>query len=198
MTDLPMSLGMVKAMSNPIRWHIVAVLNALGAARATDVAAEIGAAPNAVSFHLRTLAEAGIVEEAPELARDGRERWWKLVQQSLDTDQQRLSDDAGYRTATAAGLHMLFEDMMMRVHAALEHDPASETQAMQVSGYSLKLTKAQARAFGRRLWQVVEEFKEDPVAATEAMRPDGEPEGGDGPESLYTGLIALAPLMSDD
>lgn len=73
---------MLKAMAHPLRRRIVAVLGAQEYARATDLARQLGVAANTLSFHLRTLAEAGFVQEAPEFARDRRDRVWKGAVQS--------------------------------------------------------------------------------------------------------------------
>lgn len=39
-----------------------------------------------MSFHLRALARAGLIEEAPELARDKRDRVWRRVIQQFTVD----------------------------------------------------------------------------------------------------------------
>ncbi len=69
---------MLKAMSHPLRRRILRELARVGAAgaRAADLAAALGEPANALSFHLRTLAEADLIHEAPELARDRRDRVW--------------------------------------------------------------------------------------------------------------------------
>ena len=45
--------------------------------------------PGSVSYHLTTLEKFGFVEEAPELARDGRERWWRAAHATTHYDTQR-------------------------------------------------------------------------------------------------------------
>ncbi|MDT0157689.1 winged helix-turn-helix domain-containing protein [Microbacterium sp. ARD32] len=73
-----MTSAMLKAVANPLRRRITNVLNRLDHARAVDLAAELGVAANNISFHLRVLADAGLIEEAPEFARDRRDRVWKV------------------------------------------------------------------------------------------------------------------------
>lgn len=76
--DVPaMSPEAMKALANPLRRRIMRLLTLNGHGRATDLAAELGITSNLASFHLRTLAAAGLVEEAPELKRDGRDRVWR-------------------------------------------------------------------------------------------------------------------------
>jgi len=46
-----------------------------------------------VSHHVRVLAEAGLVEEANELAKDRRERWWRLTSPSTRWSRAEFADD---------------------------------------------------------------------------------------------------------
>ncbi|MDO4898589.1 MAG: winged helix-turn-helix domain-containing protein [Rothia sp. (in: high G+C Gram-positive bacteria)] len=70
----------MRAIAHPIRIDIVLALQRLKYARATDLAQEIQQPVNALSYHLRTLARSGVIVEAPEQARDKRDRVWQLAQ----------------------------------------------------------------------------------------------------------------------
>ncbi|WP_328604727.1 helix-turn-helix domain-containing protein [Amycolatopsis sp. NBC_00345] len=65
------------AMSHPLRRRLLDVLKLDGPATASVLAEKTGQAVGNVSHHLKVLAGASLVEEAPELARDRRERWWR-------------------------------------------------------------------------------------------------------------------------
>lgn len=67
-----MTSPLLKAMANPLRRRIFATLAGMDAARAADLAGRLEVPANSLSFHLRVLAEAGMIEEAPELAKDRR------------------------------------------------------------------------------------------------------------------------------
>jgi hypothetical protein len=56
--------------------------------RAADVAAYLRIPANQASFHLRQLAKYGLVEPAPELARDGRDRVWRTVGAGTEFDER--------------------------------------------------------------------------------------------------------------
>src|SRR5699024_11975455 len=70
--------------------------------------ADLGVPANSVSYHLRILAKGGAIVEAPEAARDKRDRVWKLAQLSFDTARtgQSLQDgtvvDTDYIAASSA------------------------------------------------------------------------------------------------
>lgn len=72
------SVMMLKALAHPVRQRLFGALTSRGHARATDLASDLGLPVNQVSFHLRVLADAEIIEEAPEHARDRRDRVWAM------------------------------------------------------------------------------------------------------------------------
>lgn len=90
-----MTDAMLKAMTHPLRRRILRALAQKVHARAADLAQELDVAPNSVSFHLRTLAEAGLIEEAPERARDRRDRVWTPVKGSwnVGTPEHPVADE---------------------------------------------------------------------------------------------------------
>ena len=67
----------LRAIAHPVRNRILDELGASGPTRAADIARELGIPANQASFHLRQLAKYGLVEEAPEEARDKRDRVWR-------------------------------------------------------------------------------------------------------------------------
>lgn len=76
----------LRAVAHPMRQRILTELAALGHARAADLAQAIGEPANSISFHLRVLAKAGMIAEAPEHARDRRDRVWTNVAESYVVD----------------------------------------------------------------------------------------------------------------
>jgi len=65
-----------KALSHPLRGEILRQLDEHGPATSTTIAEALGENTGTTSYHLRVLADAGIIEEVPERAH-GRERWWR-------------------------------------------------------------------------------------------------------------------------
>jgi len=63
-------------LSHPLRGEILRHLDSDGPATSTTIAAALGENTGTTSYHLRVLADAGIIEEVPERAH-GRERWWR-------------------------------------------------------------------------------------------------------------------------
>jgi DNA-binding transcriptional ArsR family regulator len=65
-----------KALSHPLRGEILRHLDEHSPATSTTIAEALGENTGTTSYHLRILADAGIIEEVPERAH-GRERWWR-------------------------------------------------------------------------------------------------------------------------
>jgi DNA-binding transcriptional ArsR family regulator len=83
--------GRWKAMSHPLRREMLRYLARHEAATATTIAAALGENTGVTSYHLRVLADAGVIEEIPERAH-GRERWWRSVPADLrEPDYDSLS-----------------------------------------------------------------------------------------------------------
>ena len=67
-----------KALSHPLRQEILKHLGEHEAATATTIAQALGENTGTTSYHLRILADAGVIEEVAERAH-GRERWWRTI-----------------------------------------------------------------------------------------------------------------------
>lgn len=106
---------MLRALAHPLRMQLLQRVGSRGRARAADLAADLGIPANSVSYHLRILAKGGAIVEAPEAARDKRDRVWKLAQQSFDTARpgNQLQDgtavDTDYVAASTALSMATFE-----------------------------------------------------------------------------------------
>ncbi|MGW4500655.1 ArsR/SmtB family transcription factor [Micromonospora sp. NPDC004336] len=90
------------ALSHPLRRRLMDVLKVHGPSTVGLLAERTGQAPANVSHHLKVLAGAELVEEAPELARDRRERWWRLVSRGVRWSHSDFDDPAARAVADAA------------------------------------------------------------------------------------------------
>lgn len=83
----------MRALANPLRLKLLGLLRRDGPHSVGELSQLADAAPGSVSYHLSTLEEFGFVEQAPELARDGRERWWRATHSSTNfTPSDMLKD----------------------------------------------------------------------------------------------------------
>ncbi|WP_134774100.1 ArsR/SmtB family transcription factor [Ornithinimicrobium flavum] len=171
---VPMTSPMLKALTHPLRRRIVRLMRSGDPMRATDLAERLDVAANSVSFHLRRLAAAGMIREAPELARDRRDRVWVLTGSSFGLDHPDAPVSAEEEAAIRAfvdqeGLDL--QDLLRRVLAwapewAAGRDPVARAQ---LASTTLELTEEEMEAVG-------EEFRE--VLARAKDRARAEPQDG--------------------
>jgi hypothetical protein len=86
---------MMRALAHPARIAIWSHIAMRGPATATECAEVAGLSPSACSYHLRTLAKYGFVEEDRAAAADGRERPWRARLLSFTMKDQPDTPAAG-------------------------------------------------------------------------------------------------------
>lgn len=97
MSDLRLDAAAVKTLAHPLRSRLLVALRRDGPATATTLAAGLGTNSGATSYHLRRLAEVGLIEEAA--GGRGRERRW---QAATDRHSWKASDFDGDEDAATA------------------------------------------------------------------------------------------------
>ncbi|MEV4120972.1 helix-turn-helix domain-containing protein [Micromonospora sp. NPDC049645] len=90
------------AMAHPLRRRLMDVFKVHGPSTVGLLAERTDQAPANVSHHLKVLAAADLVTEAPELARDRRERWWRLVTRRLSWSNADFDTDPASRAVADA------------------------------------------------------------------------------------------------
>nr|WP_314842198.1 winged helix-turn-helix domain-containing protein [uncultured Microbacterium sp.] len=141
-----MTTAMLKAYSHPLRRRILRLIARRDHLRAADIAAELGVAANSASFHLRALSEAGLIEEAPEHARDRRDRVWtsRKGALSLGGPENPVADE----TLGAAVVGALADDHQELIRRVIAWTPeyvsgrATDVHATFVQR-SMRLTEAE-------------------------------------------------------
>lgn len=96
------------ALSHPARQSLLDVLAAHGPATVGTLASRTAMAAGSVSHHLGVLARFGFVHEAPELAHDRREHWWRSARGSYTWSTDDFAGDVvGEAVAAAAASNNL-------------------------------------------------------------------------------------------
>jgi DNA-binding transcriptional ArsR family regulator len=76
--DVELSARGMRALAHPTRLAILGQLQRNGPSTATALAPLVGATPSVTSWHLRHLAEHGLVRDA-DVEGDARQRWWEAA-----------------------------------------------------------------------------------------------------------------------
>jgi DNA-binding transcriptional ArsR family regulator len=151
----------LSAMANPFRSRILDALSVDGPSTASALAKRTGQAVGSASHHLKVLAAAGLVEEAPELARDRRERWWRLVAPGTRWSRAEFADDPSAVTAATAAeslqLQRQFErarDWLANAEAAGDWDTAAFT-----TQYWLTLSPPELAELSQQLMALLNQWR---------------------------------------
>ncbi|GII83723.1 transcriptional regulator [Sphaerisporangium siamense] len=142
------------ALAHPLRRRLMDALKVYGPCTASMLAEHTGQAVANVSHHLRVLASGELVEEAPELARDRRERWWRLVSASLRWSTRDFeSDPASAAVAGAAeSLNLDHHVAIVRAYYAMTEDERAAWDNAPFSADKwLRLTPAELAEVSREV-----------------------------------------------
>ena len=119
--------GPMRALAHPLRLRILGLLRVEGPQSVGALAQATGAASGSVSYHLATLAKHGFVVPAPELERDGRERWWKAAHEMTTSQSAEFLDDPDRREADEAMrravLDLYHRELLQALDAELDLEP---------------------------------------------------------------------------
>ena len=141
-----MTSAMLKAYSHPLRRRILRLIARRGFLRAADIADQLDVPANSASFHLRVLAEAGLIEEAPEQARDRRDRVWTGRKGALTVGgpENPVADEA-LGDAVVAALAEDHVDLLRRVVAWTPEYVSGRTAEVHASFVqrTIRLTEAE-------------------------------------------------------
>jgi DNA-binding transcriptional ArsR family regulator len=136
----------LRALSHPTRLALLELLDAEGPLTATQAGELIGESPASASFHLRTLAKYGFVEEA-EGGR-GRQRPWRAVAQTQEIPDEDLGAEA--KIAAEAFIELLRERDLRRLRAwtsTRDRYPEQWRTGANEMRLALHLTAAELAAF---------------------------------------------------
>ncbi|GGK88095.1 transcriptional regulator [Sphaerisporangium melleum] len=142
------------ALAHPLRRRMMDALKVYGPCTASMLAEHTGQAVANASHHLRVLSASALIEEAPELARDRRERWWRLTSAELRwTTSDFSADPASAAVAgAAASLNLDHHVGMVRAWYAVSDE---EREAWDDAPFStdkwLRLTPAELHEFEAEL-----------------------------------------------
>ncbi|MBQ1038998.1 helix-turn-helix transcriptional regulator [Micromonospora sp. C81] len=142
------------AMAHPLRRRLMDVLKVHGPSTVGLLAERTDQAPANVSHHLKVLAAADLVTEAPELARDRRERWWRLVTRGLRWSSSDFDADPAARAVAdaATSLNLDRHVALARAwHAADEAEQASWQDAAFSTDHWLRLTPEELAELSREM-----------------------------------------------
>jgi DNA-binding transcriptional ArsR family regulator len=164
----------MRALAHPLRMKILGRLRMEGPATATTLASEVNAIVPLVSYHLRQLARFGVVEEAPELARNARERPWRSSHDRTswssadfrDTPERMAADDALMRE-----VYRRYAEQLDQFLDESQSWSAEWLRAATSSDLTIRLSPEQLTELREAMWELVERYaRVEPGDGAERIR----------------------------
>jgi len=162
----------MRILAHPLRMKLLGILRVNGPATASQLARVLEESSGVTSYHLRKLAEAGVVEEDIERG-TRKERWWRARH---EITRWSVSDFFGNKPAHLASIAIRRE--MYRFHwRVLEQWLAEESEwdrkwvdARAEGDNVLQLTAESLNAMGEEIWAVVERYRHQPIPEDQETR----------------------------
>ncbi|WP_156723950.1 ArsR/SmtB family transcription factor [Streptomyces apocyni] len=169
-------LGTLKALGHPLRIQLYRALFVARTATASQLAEQVDEAVSLVSYHLRKLAEHGLIEPAEPQGADGRERWWQPAQETVTIRHEDVRNAPEKLAAQSAVRHLYFEqrvDLFKRHLAETESWDASWRTAVVDSEYLPRLTADELKELGDALHALIKKYDARARAAEAAGDTEG-------------------------
>lgn len=155
----------LRALAHPLRARLLAALRAGGPATATVLAELLGTNTGATSYHLRQLAEVGLVSEEPGRG-TGRQRFWQAAHKISTWQPTDFEDDPDARAASdwIQAFHVRqIAEYADRWIAAQYDWPRPWREAATSSDALLTLSPQRLRALNDEMWQVAMKYRDESI-----------------------------------
>jgi predicted ArsR family transcriptional regulator len=160
----------LRAVAHPTRLKLIALLRRLGPLTATQAGERIGESPAGCSFHLRSLAKWGLVEEAG--GGRGRERPWQATAGGHEWAARGSSEevDEAADLLTRVVVERWFDEALQWVDR--RHDETREwANAAIANDRMIAVTAAELEDIDRQVAEIVRPYME------RVGHPEKQPEG---------------------
>jgi predicted ArsR family transcriptional regulator len=160
----------LRAYAHPVRMKLVGLLRTEGPLTATRAAELLGESSGTTSFHLRTLAKYGLVEEAG--GGTGREKPWRATTTSTAWDTTAATPELAEATSMLNTLMAdAYFEQLMRWLEARPGEPAEWQEASMLGDRILYVTAEELSELSRKVGDLVDEYFERQVRPE--LRPPG-------------------------
>lgn len=169
-------LGTLKALAHPLRMQLYRGLCVARSATASQLAEQVDEAVSLVSYHLRKLAEHGLVEQADPQSADGRERWWQPASDVVTIRDENFRDAPERAAAHLAATRLFHQQRADMYRRYLDERPTwgpEWNSAAPDNESLLRLTPADLKELGEELLALAKKYDERGRAAEAAGDTEG-------------------------
>ena len=162
-TQVNLDAKQIRVLAHPLRSRLLGRLRLDGPATATGLAESLGTNTGATSYHLRQLAEVGLVAEDEGSGR-GRQRWWRPAHDVTSWERDWYADDPD-ALAAADWLTGNFARQLAERVEDWNRDVADEPEewraAVAFSDFILSLGPAQLTAMTAELEELIMRWRRE-------------------------------------
>ena len=156
----------IRVLAHPLRSRLLSQLRLNGPATATKLAGALGTNTGATSYHLRQLAEVGLVAEDAE-AGHGRERWWRSAHDVTSWKRDNFAGDPDAQAASDWLSSNFAHQLAERIedwNSGLGDEPVEWRSATVFNDYIMRLGPEQLTAMLEELNAVIERWRTEEPA----------------------------------
>ncbi len=158
----------LEALAHPVRLELINHLMAAGPATASACARAVRDTPSNCSYHLRVLAQVGLVGEAP--SDDGRERPWQALITGFETGSEQSGSPMSPQEAKLLAVSVQRDQRVLREYLARRDQEAGDWRRADFYGaYTLRVTPDELSELNQRLDALIRPY----IAATRERMPPG-------------------------
>jgi DNA-binding transcriptional ArsR family regulator len=157
----------LNALAHPLRMRLIALLRSDGPATATQLAERLGESSGLTSYHLRKLAEVGLVAEDRERGTK-RERWWISAHDVTRFSAATFLGNPDAHRATVSLRREMYRWQWRVLEQWLAEEDGWDKAWVDVAGASdslLTLMPDSLRAMQEEIWAVVQRYRDNPAPA---------------------------------
>lgn len=152
----------LKGLAHPLRRQLFRQLAQFGPATGAVLARRMGGDAGQIAYHLRELARHGFLVEAPELARNRRERVWRAAPGAFSFSERDFEEPEMKAVADALGAQMAAQQFDRLAHWKRSVNDWDESwrQATTSSESYLRLSATELTALADELHAVIRRFRD--------------------------------------
>ncbi len=162
LTSITPTTAALRALAHPTRLRMLGMLRIDGPATATGLATRLGLNTGQTSYHLRQLAQHGLVVDDDERG-NGRDRWWRAAHQStiLGDGLPEKPEDMEAMDAYMQAVGVFYTQQLQAAVEEAPLLPREWREASTLSDYHVRVTAEHAEQLTTKMHDLFMELRED-------------------------------------
>ena len=151
----------LRGLAHPLRVRMLGLLRIEGPATASSLAERLGESSGTTSWHLRQLAESGLIVEDTERG-NRRERWWRSAHDYTMVQLEKFVDDPESLGALSTFMHEVVDVYYRSAATFVAQAPTWDREWLAAADFAdddLPLTPAELSALAAEMHEVMRRYK---------------------------------------